>query len=1070
MLLIINEEFIMKKIFSLSRYGAKIVGMLLIAGFLFTIEAGAMVSRPQVPLLSLTGADDGYDSYVYPDGRLWIPPSSTKTREILVPVFIQNNFFTFNPNEYIVPPIYSFKFSVFYDAAAVQAVGVLQNHPQYMEDFLSLFGTIDEDPPFSNGWNVNWDDREDLNYWKYMDEDTWNHIKDAPGSQVKRGRRMTITGTSAMPMRTNDILTTDYWYVLIYLKFKVVGKLNIGDPNTTYLQTPMYIAPDEIYYNDLDVTKNEAYKGFTHIYKNPLSDYPAVPAFSGLGGLDNEGMIQEDLFLKEPYKPGSIIVRISNGEPTFAFPSDVNEGYTITKLSEAEYELDQVITIDSGNVAKSNSLQILLANGVERTRLNYITVETNEPWLFTSTEKDNKALRFRSIRYIDNDILGALQDPAGETTTDDGPFYLNIICDPSKLDNNGYDEKTGIYFGYITFKSPYAQYENVRLKVKFIHIRPPYEPNGPNNAEGTLSGIYMNIRNSRSDIGDSKTLVFGTAHRGTAGVDSLFGEYHPSTGLSTTDFDARFFPYAAICPQTAAKYPNGFGDFSPNARDPYSNSRDIRDYNYNGTHIFFVRFNAAGDANYPVVLTWDTRQFPEGSRLFLRDTANGKLFPAVDMRKSTAIDGQGFIRSFTFADASITSFLIEYSLPKEIKYVDQNEQPIIKRGWNLLSLPVRPVNSTWNVFYPKAINVPYFFSQNQYQEENILRPGIGYFVKYGNDVDKFFTGTEIRDIQFPFDMIKVHEGDLQDVDDPTIRGGWNAIGALSFPVNITEIEFTKYESSPVPTNAYVLKYGVWSYKTDKGYEEVSQLLPGLGYWIKVNSTGYYKLVAKNFGENTYCGKTSADVSKIEILNASTKLTIRDNAQHESDLFVVNNPAVENRTFELPPAPPTELYDVRFAGNLYVGKNDVEIIRLQAVSYPVAIEVSNTNDVYTFSDAITGEVYGSTYNNNKSVIISKSASNLIKVEKTSSVTNSGVSVYPNPVVSNATIEFAVKETGNVTIKLYNEVGTEIMTIVDAQYNAGVYTTDIDASALSNGSYILKVANGSNLTISKINILK
>ncbi len=1064
MLLIINEEFIMKKIFSISQYGAKFVGLLLIAAFLFSVEAGAIATKPQAPLLSLTGDADGYDAFVYPDGRLWIPPSSTKTREILVPVFIQNNFFTFNANEYIVPPIYSFKFSVFYDAAAVQAVGVLQNHPQYMEDFLFLNGTIDEDPPYSAGWNVNWDDREDLNYWKYMDEDTWNQIKDAPGSQVKRGRRMSITGTSVMPMRTNDKLTTDSWYVLIYLKFKVVGKLNIGDPNTTYLQTPMYIAPDEIVYNDLDITKNPVYKGFTHIYKNPLSDYPALPPHPGLAGLDNEGMIQEDLFLKEPYKPGSIMVRISNGEPTFEFPSDVNGGYTISKLSEAEYELEQVITIDSGNTAKSNSLQILLANGVERTRLNYITVQTNEPWLFTATQADNKAKRFRSIRYIDNDILGTLLDPAGATTTDDGPLYLNIICDPTKLDNNGYDEKTGLYYGYITFKSPYAKYENVRLKVKFIYIRPPYEPKGANNTEGTVSGIYMNIRNSRGDNGDNKMLVFGTGHRATAGVDSLFGEFHPSTGLSTNNFDARFFPYPPIYKDESIKYPNGFGDFSPNARAPWANSRDIRDYNLNGTHIYYVRFNADGDANYPVVLTWDTRQFPDGARLFIRDTANGKLFPAVDMRTSTPIDGQGFIRSFTFADASISSFLIEYSLPKEIKYVDQDDKPIIKRGWNLLSLPVRPVNATWNVFYPKAINVPYFFSQNQYQEETELRPGVGYFVKYGDDVDKLFSGTEIRDIQAPYDLVKVHEGDLQDVDDPTIRGGWNAIGALSFPINITEIEFTKYENSNVPSNAYVLKYGVWSYKTDRGYEEVSQLLPGLGYWIKVNSVGYYKLVAKNIP-----GKMSVNDSKFDILNASTKLTIRDNAQHESDLFVVNNPAVENRTFELPPAPPAELYDVRFAGNLYVGKNDVETIRLQGVSYPLAIEVSNTNDVYTFSDAITGEIFGST-NNNKSVVISKSSTNLIKVEKTSAVANSGVSVYPNPVVSNATVEFAVKETGNVTVKLYNEVGTEIMTIVDAQYNAGVYTTSIDASALSNGSYILKVSNGSNLTISKINILK
>lgn len=1063
----------MKKIFSLSRYGGAILGLLLIVAFFGAIETNAQfVTKPQAPILSLTGEQDGYDEAVYPDGRLWIPPSSSKTREILVPVFIKNNFFTFNEQEYIVPPIYSFRFSIFYDAAAVQATGVQQTHPAYMEDFLALNGTIDEDPPYAYGWNISWSDKQDLNYWRYMDEDTWNQIKDAPGSQVKRGRRITITGTSTMPLRTNDKLTTNFWGVLLYVKFKVIGKLNIGDPNTTYLQTPMYIAPDEIIYNDLDITKEPVYKGFSHVYKNPLSDYAGLPPFPGVAGLNNKDVIQEDLFLKEPYKPGSIMVRISNGEPEFDFPSDVNEGYTIKKINDAEFELEQIISIDSGS-ADLAIQRILVNNAVERSRLSYISVETNEPWLYTATDNDGNPKRFRLIRYIDNDILGTLVDPIGDPTTDDGPFYINIICDWKKLKTNDVSdpEKTGIYYGYITFRSPYAKVENVRLKVKFVFVRPPWEPRGPLNSEGTLGGIYMNIRNSRGQFGDSKILVFGTGHRGTPGVDSLFGEYHPSTGLATNAFDARFFPHPDVYPEEANKYPNGFGDFSPNSRKPHSTSRDIRDYNSNATHIFYVKFNAAGDANYPVVLTWDTRQFPVGSRVFLRDTENGQKFPAVDMRQSTPVDGEGFIRSFTFKDATITDFIIEYSLPKEIRFVDHDDKPIIKKGWNLLSLPVRPVNASWNVFYPKAINVPFFFSQNQYQSETVLRPGVGYFVKYGDDVDKSFSGTEILSIDAPFDLVRVHPGDRSDVDDPAIAGGWNAIGGGSCPINVANISYSQYSNSPVPSPAYTLKYGVWSYRTDRGYAEVSQMLPGLGYWVKVNSTGYLKLVdicPPVLGKSTIDQPLYSD--KTELLNTATKLVIRDDAQHENGLYFINNSKVDTRIYELPPVPPAEMFDVRFNNNLYLSNGRSEIVRLQGVEYPVVFSINNPDAEYKLTDAISGEVIGIINSAIKSVVAKNTIANVIKVEKSALTTDLSVIAYPNPVSTTSNITFAVKESGNVTIKVYNEMGNEIATLVNSDYNVGNYSTTFDASTLPAGAYLLKLTNGTNFNVVKINIIK
>ena len=386
-----------------------------------------------------------------------------------------------------------------------------------------------------------------------------------------------------------------------------------------------------------------------------------------------------------------------------------------------------------------------------------------------------------------------------------------------------------------------------------------------------------------------------------------------------------------------------------------------------------------------------------------------------------------------------------------------------------MSLPVRPVNAAWNTFYPKAINVPFFFSQNQYQAENVLRPGVGYFVKYGDDVDRTFSGTEILSIEAPYDLVRVHPGDRSDVDDPSISGGWNAIGGGSCPINIANISFSKYGDAAVPSPAYTLKYGVWSYKTDKGYSEVSHMLPGLGYWIKVNSTGYLRLV-----DICPLVKTTADqpvyTDKTELLNSATKLVIRDDAQHENGLYFINNSNVDVRYYELPPMPPAEMFDVRFNSNLYLSNNRSEIVRLQGVEYPVVFTINNPDAEYKLTDAISGEVIGVINATNKSVVAKNTIANVIKVEKSALTSDLSVIAYPNPVATTSNITFAVKESGNVTIKVYNEMGNEIATLVNADYNVGNYATSFDATTLPAGAYLLKLTNGTNFNVVKINVVK
>ena len=67
-------------------------------------------------------------------------------------------------------------------------------------------------------------------------------------------------------------------------------------------------------------------------------------------------------------------------------------------------------------------------------------------------------------------------------------------------------------------------------------------------------------------------------------------------------------------------------------------------------------------------------------------------------------------------------------------------------------------------------------------------------------------------------------------------------------------------------------------------------------------------------------------------------------------------------------------------------------------------------------------------------------------------------YPNPANSSTIIEFQTTNSGNLQIKLYDEVGKEIETVVQGNYPAGSYTVDMDTHLLPKGVYFYTLQQG------------
>lgn len=1070
----------MNKLLLIRRASRLIFSLLLVAfGLLAVVENAYAQNKPEIPWLSLTGEHDTYNSAWYPDGRIWVPPSTTSPREFLMPVFMDNKWATYpaTADRYQATPIKSFEFKILYDSSSLRAIGVQTEHPFNREEATEAnrndarFKPWYE--PLAKNFNFSVWDEKNTNYRKYLNP----ALKDTDIDPAK-GRAFRIVATSSQPL-PNTALDRREYKVLLYVVFRVIP--NPNKPSTYLSQSaknsPIIIDDKVIKYNDLNIRVDAPFKDRRKIDPLTIGDYPDPSswtkpgdAVTGIAGIRNDDLTS--LYTTEPHLPGVIYIRVMDNLPEFSFEIARSIGSipAVVNPDDGEWEIVDPITVDDTNIDPIwGQRTVQVRNRVSTSRMTDIQIESDQEWLTFRTVRigtNSKnplpipALTRRGfINYIDNGIVGdpAIRDPRGkENIPADGEVHLEIRCDPAKLvKNNPEDpEKHGIYIGYITFKSPFAGINPVKLKVTFIYFRTPVE----NYVNGTVPGIKLNMTNSDvtapNGKGYEKKLIFGTGNRATEGVDLLFGERAYEFEMPDNEFDARWYP---VNPDLEAEVPYGFGDLAANDEFARSNSRDIRDVSFTKkSHVFLCKFNP--DGGYPIVLTWNVNDFYPGSQAFIHDTKNGELFPAINMREATNLGGGNY--SFTIFDPKVTQFMIEYTLPTVVDYVNNQGQPIIKAGWNLLSMPVRPVNAFYKNFYVNAINIPYFFSQNQYQEptDGVLKPGIGYFIKYDVTVDTKFPGTYIYDIDkttAPFDAIRIYPG-------------WNTIGAASVPVNISELAFSDYNGQ-IPDRSFTRQYGVWAYITDQGYEEVSELRPGLGYWIKSNNSGYLKLNVPAHLRNGF--KLSAQESVKNIaLNSAAVLRIADNSTKAGKVYLSNDVSLNASSFELPPAPLASMFDVRFNEDRYLSNENESIVRVQGAVYPLTISVDNANANYTIMDAVTGEVFGTITGSNSVVVPSTSFGALKVVRNEVALSGLNFSVNPNPVAGISTVNFSSTENESVSVKLYDALGNEVLTLVGDVLAAGNYTVSLDASTLANGNYILKLVQGNRIEVVKVNVVK
>ncbi|MFA6470216.1 MAG: LamG-like jellyroll fold domain-containing protein [Bacteroidota bacterium] len=80
-------------------------------------------------------------------------------------------------------------------------------------------------------------------------------------------------------------------------------------------------------------------------------------------------------------------------------------------------------------------------------------------------------------------------------------------------------------------------------------------------------------------------------------------------------------------------------------------------------------------------------------------------------------------------------------------------------------------------------------------------------------------------------------------------------------------------------------------------------------------------------------------------------------------------------------------------------------------------------------------------------------------------------YPNPFNPSTTIGFTLQESGKTTLKIYDAIGREVVTLVDEVLEAGAYHQQIfDASRFASGVYFARLVSGSKVQVKKLMLMK
>jgi hypothetical protein len=379
-------------------------------------------------------------------------------------------------------------------------------------------------------------------------------------------------------------------------------------------------------------------------------------------------------------------------------------------------------------------------------------------------------------------------------------------------------------------------------------------------------------------------------------------------------------------------------------------------------------------------------------------------------------------------------------------------------GWNMVSLPLIPNDSDFraSALFPTADHRWYCYPYIGTCPEE-LSPGKGYWIKVpdagriGRSGGRFFWDVST-----------------------TVADRWNLIGGPSGYVPA---------GSVVATGTTILSpffgYG------PGGYHPATLLEPGKAYWIRVDGDGTLGMTS-----SASVFKPAGGPDETADLPDAGRITFTDAGGQARTLYIGERDRLnhEPEYFDLPPAPPAGVYDVRFASQRWAeaypgaigGGVSCEFpVTISGARYPVTVRwdlhqppPGDRSFVLTrpAGETTTGVVMGAS----GSLVIDDPKANALTISlRKGAGIPSEYSLgrnFPNPFNPVTVIGYSIPEPAFVSLKVFNLIGEEVATLVNEKLAPGNYSAEWKPADLPSGIYFCRLSAGAFTGTRKVVLMK
>ncbi|TVR16458.1 MAG: T9SS C-terminal target domain-containing protein, partial [Balneolaceae bacterium] len=377
-------------------------------------------------------------------------------------------------------------------------------------------------------------------------------------------------------------------------------------------------------------------------------------------------------------------------------------------------------------------------------------------------------------------------------------------------------------------------------------------------------------------------------------------------------------------------------------------------------------------------------------------------------------------------------------------------------GWNLGGLPIDEGPLYYQSVFNNISQPPYLFTTAYVESENFT-PGVGYWIHLTDAETVNYTGEELSLLNLE------------------LNEGWNLVSGLSHTLSETTVQ----DDNGIIDSPW--------YGFNKAYYPASNIEPGYGYWVRASEPGTItlehsaeKILAANQTENPW--QRFNPEEKFHALHFISETDTLQTLYFGGDL----PEEVSSSRFVMPPVPPAEAFDGRFAGiESRLAEGNTPQIALQAGEHEVEVHLQSPGlssmesweMVQMTGDGRTVDRQG--LRDCEAIVLHSADVTQIElvpqgghIAEEPDLPNRFAleQNYPNPFNPITQIRYQLPVSSEVRLDVYDMTGRHVASLVNGQVSAGTHTLNFDARNLSSGVYMYRLQAGGQIFTRQLTLIK